>query len=241
MKKSLVAVVLVLVIGFGSNSYSTSVQTSPNLDCVDTPTCNTLLRGMYNLHLRFYEGGGVLTRAWVGFGNSLMIGASFNLDNVIGQGNVTGREPKILAKIKIIDDSPAFPSLAIGYEPQAYGYYMPGIDRYTVKPIGLYAVITKQVIPNLFITVGAGNHNVFKDFKADTDLGIFANSIIQLSQDFSFLFEYNDILNKDAGCLSAGLRYAFAPELRIEFDLKGLTNSSENYIRNLRIDYINYF
>ncbi|MFH1824088.1 MAG: hypothetical protein ABH873_02530 [Candidatus Firestonebacteria bacterium] len=238
MKKA-VSLLAVVVFCIGSFGFCESVQNSPNLDCVDTPTCNTLLRGMYNFHMRFYESGGVLTRAWVGFASTFMIGATFNLDNVIGAGNVTGREPKILAKIKIIEDSTAFPSLAIGYEPQSFGEL--ASDKYSTKPVGIYAVVTKNLLSGLFVTGGVGNHNVFTDFKFDTDLNVFASVILMLNPDFALLVEYNDIISKDWGSLNIGLRYAFAPELRIEVDFKGLTKKPEDFIRNLRIDYVNYF
>lgn len=241
MKKAISLLVVFAVCLFGQVVYSESVQNSPNLDAIDTPTTNTLLRGMYNFHLKFYEGGGVLTRAWVGFANIFMIGATFNLDNVIGMGTVTGREPKILAKIKIIEDSPAFPSVALGYEPQSFGVYDPISDKYSIKPIGLYAVVTKNVAPSLFLSAGVGNHNVFKDFKLDTDLDVFANAALMLNPDLGLLVECNDIISKDYLNLSVGIRYAFAPELRIEIDFKGLTKKPEEYIRNLRIDYVNYF
>ena len=221
--------------------YAESVQNSPNLDVIDTPTTNTLLRGMYNFHLKFYEGGGVLTRAWVGFANIFMIGATFNLDNVIGMGNVTGREPKILAKMKIIEDTPAFPALAVGYEPQSFGIYDPINDRYSVRAIGLYAVVTKNIAPGLGLSAGVGNHNIFTNFKFDTDLDVFASASLMLNPDFAVLVECNDIISKDYISLNVGFRYAFAPELRLEVDFKGLTKKPEEYIRNLRIDYVNYF
>ena len=210
-----------------------SVQNSPNLDIIDTPTTNSLLRGMYNFHMRFYEGGGLNTRAWVGFANILMIGASFDVQNAIGVGNVNGREPKVLAKIRIIEDNSAFPSLAFGYEPQTNGA--------VTIPLGVYAVVSKNFFGNLLVSGGINNHNKFTDFNLTNDLGVFANAAWLIGQDFSILCEFNDILQDGSRSLNAGFRYAFAPELRIEFDFKGLTKTSDQYIRNLRIDYVNYF
>ena len=88
MRKTLIALALACVSMAGLQAES--VQNAPNLDIIDTPTTNTLLRGMYNFHMRFYEGGGLNTRAWVGFANVFMIGASFDVQNAIGQGNVSG-------------------------------------------------------------------------------------------------------------------------------------------------------
>jgi len=239
---SFFSVIVFCIVGSG---FGDSVQNSPNLDCIDTPTCNTLLRGMYNFHMRFYESGGVLTRAWVGFSNSFMIGATFNLDNVIGEGTITGREPQILAKIKILEDSPAFPSLAIGYEPQSFGSTYnsdPNAKyKYSNKPTGIYAVITKSLLAGFYVSAGIGNHNIWKDFVFETDFDVFANVIWMINQDFAFLAEYNDIISKDYGSLNMGVRYAFAPELRIELSFKGLTKKPEEFVRNLRIDYVNYF
>lgn len=239
MKK--IVCVLMLVLAVSPVFAESSVQNTPNIDIVDTPTSNTLLRGMYNFHMRFYEGGGVLTRAWVGFANTFMIGATFNLDNVIGVGTITGREPKVLAKLRIIEDSAAFPALALGYEPQAFGFYgLVASDSYSVRPIGAYAVVTKQ-IGILNLNAGICNHNVWNNFALNNDLGIFAGGIVMLNPDFAVLAEYNDITSLTTNSLNFGFRYAFAPELRIELDLKGLTGAPENYVRNLRIDYTNYF
>ena len=238
MKKFVFAMVFLLAAlpFFGE----TSVQNTPNTDIIDTPTSKTLLRGMYNFHMRFYEAGGVLTRAWVGFANSFMIGATFNLDNVIGMGAIKGREPKVLAKVRIIEDSVAFPALALGYEPQSFGVFTPGPDTYSVKPIGAYAVVTKQ-IGILSVNAGICNHNVWNNFSLNNDLGIFAGAIAMINPDFAVLGEYNDITSLSTNSLNLGFRYAFAPELRIEIDIKGLTGDPTMYIRNLRIDYTNYF
>ena len=238
MKKIVCAVLLVMAISplFAESS----VQNTPNIDIVDTPTSNTLLRGMYNFHMRFYESGGVLTRAWVGFANTFMIGATFNLDNVIGVGTITGREPKVLAKLRLIEDSAAFPALAVGYEPQAFGFYIAGNSSYSVRPIGAYAVVTKQLgIINL--NGGINNHNIWTNFNLSNDLGIFAGATVMLNPDFAVLLEYNDATSLTTNSLNLGFRYAFAPELRIEVDIKGLTGDPVNYVRNLRIDYTNYF
>jgi len=238
MKKLICALVLAMIIS--PLLAESSVQNTPNIDVIDTPTSNTLLRGMYNFHMRFYESGGVLTRAWVGFSNNFMIGATFNLDNVVGVGAITGREPKVLAKLRLIDDSTAFPSLAIGYEPQSFGFYLGGANfAYSVKPIGAYAVVTKQ-LGILYLNGGVNNHNVWTNFTFSSDLGIFAGGTVMLNPDFAVLVEYNDI-SLPSNSLNLGFRYAFAPELRIEVDIKGLTGDSTGYVRNLRLDYTNYF
>ncbi len=230
MKKSLIA--MVLVCAALTFVRAESVQNSPNLDIVDTPTTNTLLRGMYNFHMRFYEGGGLNTRAWVGFANVFMIGASFDLQNAIGQGNVEGREPKVLAKVRIIEESIAFPSIALGYEPQTIGL--------TTFPMGIYVAASKIIMPNVVFSGGINNHNVFTNFVFSDNLGVFAGLIWMPGQDFAFIGEVNDII-QNARSVNVGIRYAFAPEIRIEFDFKGLTKSTSDYTRNLRIDYVNYF
>ncbi len=230
MKKTLIAIVLFCAAMTGARAES--VQNSPNLDIIDTPTTNTLLRGMYNFHMRFYEGGGLNTRAWVGFANVFMIGASFDLQNAIGQGNVNGREPKVLAKVRIIEESMAFPAIAFGYEPQTIGL--------TTFPMGIYAAASKTVMPNVIFSGGINNHNIFTDFVVSDDLGVFAGLIWMPSVDFAFIGEVNDII-QNGRSVNVGIRYAFAPEIRIEFDFKGLTKSTADYTRNLRIDYVNYF
>ena len=230
MKKTLFAMVLVFAVMTGARSES--VQNSPNLDIIDTPTTNTLLRGMYNFHLRFYENGGLNTRAWVGFANVFMIGASFDLQNAIGQGNVEGREPKVLAKVRIIEESMAFPAIALGYEPQTIGL--------TTYPMGIYAVASKMIMPNVIFSSGVNNHNVFTNFVFNDNFGFFAGLVWMPGQDFAFIGEVNDII-QNGRSVNFGIRYAFAPEIRIEFDFKGLTKSASDYSRNLRIDYVNYF
>ncbi len=230
MKKTMMA--MILVCAAMTVARAESVQNSPNLDIIDTPTTNTLLRGMYNFHMRFYEGGGLNTRAWVGFANVFMIGASFDLQNAIGQGNVDGREPKVLAKVRIIDESIAFPSIAFGYEPQTIGM--------TTFPMGIYAAASKTIMPGIICSGGVNNHNVFTNFVFNDNFGVFAGVIWMPSQDFAFLGEINDIIQNNRS-LNVGIRFAFAPEIRIEFDFKGLTKSQSEYARNLRIDYVNYF
>ncbi len=230
MKKSLIA--LVMVCAFVAGLHSESVQNAPNLDIIDTPTTNTLLRGMYNFHMRFYEGGGLNTRAWVGFANVFMIGASFDVQNAIGTGNVNGREPKVLAKVRMIEESVAFPAIALGYEPQTIGL--------TTFPMGIYAAVSKTIMPNVILSGGVNNHNVFTNFVFNDNFGVFAGLVWMPSQDFAFLGEMNDLI-QNGRSLNLGIRYAFAPEIRIEFDFKGLSKSATDYARNLRIDYVNYF
>ncbi|MEK6646283.1 MAG: hypothetical protein AABY84_06395 [Candidatus Firestonebacteria bacterium] len=231
---------LVLIVGlFPAMSWASDVY---SLDTVDMPTANTMLKGMYNFTLKIYEGGGIATKGWVSFANSFMVGASFNLENVVGRGEVKGREPKLIARLRFINESAGLPAFSLGYEPQGYGVFDEAIGEYSSKPIGLYVVASKTIsfFEGLQYSVGAGNRNVFKDFQASKNLDIFLGGSLSLTNELALLAEYDDIF-KDTNIFNFGVRFAFSSNLTLELDFKNLTKGIQENTRTLRIHYTDSF
>jgi hypothetical protein len=240
-----ILVVIAMLAAINCSMLAESVQNAPNLELVDVPTENVLLKGMYDINLKFYASGGIEPTLRVGIANMLMLGVDCSMNNLIGTGTITADTPNVIAKFKITEDSPAFPAIAVGWDPirwdqQSYSLSTTMITN-NLRPLGLYAVATKQMVSNIYLDFGVCNHNVFSGFNFSNDFGAFVGGLAMLNNDFGVMLEYNDLTSTVTNSLNLGFRYAVAPELRLELDLKDLLGNGANVERDIKIDYVNYF
>ncbi len=89
----------------------------PNLDLIDSITAVTIPRASYDIGLTAHDNGSLQIKAILGLHDNIYIGASFNMENLIGGGIITPNIPGVIAKFKITDGWKNFPLLiAIGYD-----------------------------------------------------------------------------------------------------------------------------
>jgi hypothetical protein len=197
------------------------------------PTANTLVKGEIRYDAKFYMGGGILNRLYVGVFDRLMIGCGLNIDNLIGSGAVTvTMPPTFLGKIRLTDDKDVIPAISIGYE--GVGYLdspAKGAFLAMTKEIGLgatYLQLTGDVYTDEFTHFGR-------------DVIVAAGAAAALTKDFVISSEYDGILQKDYSHVNLGIGYFFDP-IEISLGIKyGLGDDDVRLARILKVLYINYF
>jgi hypothetical protein len=223
---------LIFLLVFISINFLFAAQ-ARNIELVDIPTANTLIRGEVRVDIKFYPGGGILNRVYAGFFDRLMIGGALNIRNLIGTGNVElVLPPKFLGKIRITDDTSAIPSISIGYEGESY---------FDVSAKGLFLALTKELnLGGIFLQLtGTVYTNEFSQFGKNIDAG--AGLALALTKEFIISTEYDSIFGNADGHINIGIGYFFDP-IEIDIGIKyGLGENECKLARILKILYISYF
>ena len=223
-------------------------------ELVDTPTAGLLSRRSYALDLHLFPQGGVLAKISVGLLSRLSAGISYGGLNIIGEGDLDWN-PRLAfqARLRLYDEGFVMPAIAIGFDSQGYGTYEKNKERYQVKSRGAYAVCSKSFWMLGPVGFHAGVNYSLENKDGDNDISIFAGVDKDLLWGCALLAEYDFALNDDSedgsygtgnGYLNAGLRWTFAQQLSLEFDLKNIANNRENIphvSRTVRIIYWNSF
>jgi len=220
---------------------------------IDVPTAGILMRGSYQLQLRAYAEGGLLSSIDVGISNRFMIGISYGGTNIIGRGKINWNpQPGVQIRYRLWEEQLMMPALVLGYHSQGYGAYIDSTDRYLVKSMGLFAVASKNFnfLGNLGLHGGI-NYSFERD-DGDKDLNMFAGIDKNLNPELALLAEYNFAINDNdhraignsKGYLNAGLRWTFAGKLEIDFLLRNILrnkNEFEKISREIKITYAEVF
>jgi len=138
-----------ITFAFIITSLFSHLHSATMFDVVDTPTAYTLMKGEFNISIWGYSNGGLLTRATVGLHDNIYLGASFDIENLIGEDEVKFNIPGVLARFKLTDGWSNFPLLiALGYD----AFYTVGVTETNPDQnvnsrliFGPYFVITKPM------------------------------------------------------------------------------------------------
>ncbi len=228
MKKAFICTALILTAAV----YSFGAQ-ARNIELVDVPTANSMLKAELRYDVKFYSGGGVLNRVYVGIFDRLMIGAALNVTNLVGTGQIQViLPPKLLGKFRITDDDGAVPAIALGYEGEAY---------FDMDARGVFVSVTKEVmLGSAFMQLtGTVYTNQFSDILMQLDMG--AGMAFAITPDLALSAEVDSIFRDSSLNLNCGIGYRFEP-ITIEVILKyGLGEEDVRHSRVLRLTYISYF
>ncbi|MFC1485967.1 hypothetical protein ACFL55_02960, partial [Candidatus Latescibacterota bacterium] len=109
------------------------------------PTAGTLPGKSYYLETYLFDGGGVTQRLAVGVTDLLDVGVSFSGANIIGSHPVVW-QPHVGAqvRVRIIEESITSPGVAVGFDSQGEGQYLPSRDRFRQKSKGAYLAISRN-------------------------------------------------------------------------------------------------
>ncbi len=211
-----------------------------NIEIMDLPTANTLIKGEIRGDFKFYPGGGIYNRIFVGLFDRLFIGGAAAVDNIIGTGNVTMNLPGFLAKIRLTDDDGSMPAIAIGYEGAGYS---------DVPQKGAYLAVTKEISMGTAFAQVTGT--VYK-----TDFTYLGNNIdagagveFAITKEFTMGAEFDGIFGSaDSKHINGLIGYFFDPiqidvGIRYGYGNKGRDVGFSDYTlsRVLRITYVTYF
>ncbi len=239
---------------------------SKPVQLIDVPTASMLWPGDLNASIRMYEEGGLLARLSVGISHKMMFGVSYGGDYIIGGKDVRWNEtPGVHFAYRAIEENLVMPAIVIGIETQGYGKYwrrsdyadslQPDLDparymldRYSIKSRGLYIVASKGYESLWKAGLHAGVNYSLERSDKDADPNIFLGIDVQLTRDLSTVWEYDFALNDDRlktansakGYLNAAMRWAFQPNMFIEFSVKNIladNYGNRDFMRILRIVY----
>jgi len=213
----------------------TFITKSTPINLIDNPTANFIDRKNFQLKLRVYHGGGMLTGLTVGLTQKLMFGVTYGGQNIIGQGKVLwNAAPGVNIRYRIRFERVNFPAMCIGFDSQGYGTYYPDLKRYQIKSKGFYVVMSK----NYFILKDFGVHGGLnysgENHGAEKDLNFFFGAHLMLDPELSLVWDYDfgindndsNSLGSGKGYMNAGVRWYFSERLLLEFSIKNLTRNN---------------
>ncbi len=254
---------------------------APPATLVTIPTAGTLQRGQYEIEMLMQTGGGILGRLGIGLSDRFSMGMSYGVQLFIGneKPSLNRTLPELQLKCRFMDESYNRPAIALGLDTQGRGKFQKHdvftdtteqkvaytIERYDVKAIGIYLVVSKnwQILGNLGVHGGISQNPLEAD-SADNDFNLFFGLDKDIIPGLSAFLEYNlalddneyDIAKINLGTLSditvgqgwgylnAGIRWHMAPSLYLEVDLNDiLVNKGrvEYFTRELKVVYNEFF
>ncbi|MBI4679563.1 MAG: hypothetical protein HY748_18475 [Elusimicrobia bacterium] len=190
----------------------------PDVSLIDTPTTSVLDYHGYATTARFFSSGGVLEHVSFGVFHRLNIGASLNVDRLIGSDSSTRvRAPNVQAKYRFFDGDGWIPSAAVGFDGQGY-LYDGTAKRYNHRHRGFFLVATQE----LFIPGLQAHPSVnISDFDSNSIYGA-----IPLSLNFRdwvcLMFEWDSVSDWSHSRINSGLRVYVTPGFHLDFGVRGI-------------------
>ena len=220
---------------------------------VDLPTAGMLRGHTLALDMNFFQAGSVLTNFSVGIFDRLLIGVYYGGTSIIGSGTpYWNPRPGFSAKVRIIDEMVFLPAIALGFDSQGKELFVDSLDRYAIKPLGLYVVGSKNYQLFGYLSVhgginysteqGDGNKNLNYFMGVEKTVGPFASAVFEYN--FNVNDEFRALQGNSGGYLNAGIRLTMGNGLTLGFNFKDITKSQQSFSvsnRTMQIEYIKAF
>jgi hypothetical protein len=226
---------------------------------IDCPTAGMLPRASFDVHVRDFSGGGLLTSINIGLHRQFQIGVSYGGTGILGESKATWQDhPEFEVKYQIIPETIAIPAVAVGFASQGYGPWLKDWERFTYKSRGFYVVMSKAYQTYDWATGFHGGFNYSLEHTKDDDSSpnFFFGFDMSINHNVAIVTEYDLALNDDKkhddaefggkgwGYFNAGLRWIFYERLELGIDFKNLFNNRRDVnqpSRELRISYYEFF
>ncbi|OGV97322.1 hypothetical protein A2W24_00505 [Microgenomates group bacterium RBG_16_45_19] len=222
---------------------------------IDIPTANMLPRGSFDFDFRVYPKGGIFAAVDIGLTHWFMLGAAYGGENILGEGGVNWNpRAEFLGRIRIIQETYALPSVALGFDSQGSGAFNDSLKRYTIKSKGFYAAVSKNYLWGAVPIGFHGGINYSLETKdGDENPSLFIGTDImfndQVVLEVSYDFALNDnrkgsYFGRGRGYFDTALRWLYSETLQMEFQLKNLLQNrkgSTTISREFRVIYIEFF
>lgn len=229
-----------------------AAETPELIRLVDCPTAGVIDKGRFGLDLRLFSGGGVLGQLTAGVVKRLTIGISYGGERIVGnQGIDWYPRVEAAARYRLVEESPVWPALVLGYETQGYGAYRS--KRYQIKSKGAYVVLSKNYLSPLGqFGVHAGGNLSRETGDGDEDPSAWVGVDKSLNEDLSLVAEYDLALNDDSnsspgtgtGYLNLGARASVGSQVSVCVYLKdvlGNGRANPDPSRELAVVYTENF
>ncbi|MBI4349766.1 MAG: hypothetical protein HY553_23215 [Elusimicrobia bacterium] len=187
-------------------------------DLIDIPTAAILDYGGYSSRTRFFSNGGVME--WLGFGvfQRLNIGASMNVDRLIGTASpVQLTRPDLQVKLRFFDGDRIIPAAVVGFDGQGYLYNRPD-KRYNQRQRGFYVAGSQEVgVPGLHANAGMN----ISDFNSNAIFG-FMGADYNIRDKVLLMWEWDNIADIDESRINMGFRTYVTPSFHLDFAVRGV-------------------
>jgi hypothetical protein len=220
---------------------------------IDIPTAGMLHKGNVALDVDFYQAGGVLTGVSVGVFDRLTLGLSYGGSRLIGSETpIMNEVPGFIVKVRLFEESIAFPALALGFDSQGRDGYVESLDRYVIKSPGFFVTLSKNYALLGFFSIHGGANYSLERADGDRDFNLFAGVEKTLGPTISLVAEYNVAMNDNSaqatgrgwGYLNAALRWSIGGGLTLALNMKDIIHNTERVSvanRTVRLEWVKGF
>lgn len=195
----------------------------PDTQLIDVPTAAVADHGGFSSRTRFFSNGGVVEILSFGVYPRVNIGASENIDGLIGNNPpVRIKRPELQFKYRFYDGDRLIPAFAVGFDGQGYLYNRRS-KRYNQRQHGLYFIGSQEIgLPGLLAHAGMS----ISDFDSNDIGGIFALSA-NISDKVMPMIEWDNVNNFKESRLNLGARFYILPNFHVDFALRGVGQGGE--------------
>lgn len=187
-------------------------------ELIDIPTAAILDYGGYSSRTRFFSNGGVME--WLGFGvfQRLNIGASMNVDRLIGTASpVQLARPDLQVKFRFFDGDRVIPAGVVGFDGQGYLYNRPA-KNYNQRQRGFYVAGSQEIVfPGLHANAGM---NV-SDFNSNAIFGFMALDY-NIRDKVLVMAELDNLAAWNDSRVNLGFRSYVTPSFHLDFAVRGV-------------------
>ncbi len=221
---------------------------------IDIPTAGMLNRGSFAFDADFFQNGGLGVALSAGALDRLSFGISYSGTGIIGNSSVKMQKlPCVNIKFRMIDESVAFPAIAIGFDSQGKEAYLDSTERFAIKSRGIFAVASKNYAVFGNFSIHGGVNMSMERNDGDKDMDIFLGAEKSLGRDISLVGEYdfafndnnNRAIGRNRGYFNLGMRWSFGGGFTLGFDLKNMFKNQDNIVtignRTMKLEYVRSF
>jgi hypothetical protein len=201
---------------------------------IDSPTAEPLGHANARWEIGAGPEGAVLTLFHVGVFERPHFGLSYGMQQVLGSGPVDANpHPGLQAQVLVLD-APGLPALAVGFDSQGRGAWLPDEERYVRKSPGFYAVATQHLAAQSWPLLTAFSGGLGYSLEGGREsIDFFAGVEESLGRHVSLLLDYDfgldDRGDADRGYLDFGVQWRFQGSFHLRFLLRDLLgNGSDN-------------
>ncbi|KAF0153606.1 MAG: hypothetical protein FD143_138 [Ignavibacteria bacterium] len=227
--------ILIVSISFAQGTSGTSAKYEYRY-LIDMPTTGVMNKGFAGISMEAMPFGVFITKIELGVFDGVSFGLSYGGGNVIGSGKISWNKlPGINFRVRIIEESLAFPNITAGFESQGKGLFDKTLNRYHIKSPGFFIAASKNFdLLGYFSIHGAINYSLERDDN-DKDLNLAFGFEKTIGEIFSMLAEYDIAFNDNTltaigegyGYLNFGLRCAIGDGLTIGLNLRDLLQNKK--------------
>ena len=214
---------------------SAAAQALQPLRLVSAPTAGTLPAKSYSLETHLFDGGGVAQRISVGVTDLLDIGVSFSGAGIVGSRPVVWQpHAGAQVRVRIIEESMSSPGVALGFDSQGEGQYLPSRGRFRQKAKGVYLAVSRNYRLLGDIGFHGGVNYSFED-EDDSDPSFWVGIDKSLGPSLDVCGEYDFATNDNddrsmtanRGYLNAAVRFRLNGVFTLEVNLRNILQNEK--------------